>query len=277
MEQYTPKIEKTRTAAEILGKYPMRAGQKIAFIKTEKMAESSVSVGARLEGVLARDVAIGEPITFANSEAHTSVVQMVRERDGTLEVKTATSVYRLSAEQKTAAPEKITFEEIARVITAKGSEYTYLADGTTQRFKKVAAEINEPQQLLVYVPDYEWVQKYAPKEILQKFGENETMYEQIILEHVHSLAGKKVYMQNSAGEKLDTNDAIRSSKSTPMLGFYRNGTIEFAIPISHTPKIGWSTYDQRYYIDPSDGESMREKHLGNKVVRIVLKDGRVVE
>jgi hypothetical protein len=48
-------------------------------------------------------------------------------------------------------------------------------------------------------------------------------------------------------------------------------TVDIVIPVTHTPRVGFSTFDTRKYKDEETGEWMRERHLGNKVVKINLK------
>ena len=50
-------------------------------------------------------------------------------------------------------PKKI----LRSVITSKGSRYDYLPDGRTQRFKTVTGELNDPQDLLVFIPSFDFV------------------------------------------------------------------------------------------------------------------------
>lgn len=44
--------------------------------------------------------------------------------------------------------------QIDYVETEKGSVYTYLPDGRTQRFKKAANETYSPQDAIVFIPDW---------------------------------------------------------------------------------------------------------------------------
>ncbi len=218
-----------------------------------------------------------QPVTFSDSASRISEVQAVREERGALEIRTRTSVYRLVQEGPQRAERSIEWDDIASVMTARGSTYTYLPNGKTQRFKEVTKQLEEPQDLLVYVPNYAWLMQHAPEQVRNRIGENELIYHDTLLEHVHSIAGRKAYMQGADGTELLTTEQIRSASSMPGLGFYRNGAIEFFIPVSLIPKIGWQTYDQRVCHDAKTGDRIRERHLGNKVVKITLKDGTVIE
>ena len=54
------------------------------------------------------------------------------------------------------------FEDIDFVETLNGSIYRYLPDGHTQRFKKTANRMCEPQDVLVYIPSFEALEQKAP-------------------------------------------------------------------------------------------------------------------
>lgn len=50
------------------------------------------------------------------------------------------------------ATEKL--KPVQSFVTEQGSVYTYLEDGTTQRFQKATDTLHEPQDAIVFVPDY---------------------------------------------------------------------------------------------------------------------------
>ena len=54
---------------------------------------------------------------------------------------------------------------IDHIVTEHGSVYQYLPDGRTQRQNKVKDKTYEPQDILVFVPPYEWVAENAPDNI----------------------------------------------------------------------------------------------------------------
>lgn len=169
---------------------------------------------------------------------------------------------------------KYAWNDIVEVETAKGSTYRYLPNGTTQRYKKVENKEYEPQAALVYMPDYAWVKQNAPAHILDRLGENELTYIEILLEYVQNphKEKKKVYIVDSNGNKIETNQAVWTTEGPIYVAFLTNGTVDFSIPVSKKPKIGFMTFDTRVYRDEKTGERMRERHLGNKVVKITLKE-----
>ncbi len=170
--------------------------------------------------------------------------------------------------------ESFDWKDIKEVETAKGSTYRYLEDGTTQRFKKAENKEYDPQAALVYVPGYKWVKEHAPPQILEKLGENELIYNDILLEYVQNprKEGKKVYIIDKVGKKIETNAEIQSAEGQIYLAFLTGDTVDFSIPAYHKPEMGFMTFDTRTYTDEETGEYMRERHLGNAVVRIGLRE-----
>ena len=166
------------------------------------------------------------------------------------------------------SPEKSEQPAIDYIITEKGSEYKYLPDGRTQRFKKVENKYYEPQDALVFVPDFEWIKKNAPEKILKLLGENETQYIQGLLEYIQG-KGKKNYIVNKTGKKLEKNKDIADEDGQVFLTFGDKDKVDFLIPVAREPKKGFYTFDTRKYKE--NGEHKREKHLGNKIKEIVEK------
>jgi hypothetical protein len=162
--------------------------------------------------------------------------------------------------------------EIDSVITAKGSVYRYLPDGTTQRYKTAEQKDYEPQTAIVFVPDYETIKKSAPSSfnVYAVLGENETQFEQSILEKVQG-NGSRSYIVNAQGTKLNTNEAIEQETGPIFLRFGSDNKVDFFLPVSPKPKVGYYPFDTRKYHDPQDRQWKRERHLGNKVTEIRYK------
>lgn len=161
-------------------------------------------------------------------------------------------------------------KEIDHIVTAKGSVYTYLPDGTTQRYKKVENKDYEPQSALVFIPDYETLKNSAPDsfKIEETLGENELQYMQILLGYLH-IQGQ-TFIMNEKKEAIYTNDDVQKADRV-YLAFVNGTHDDFAIPVSKKPKVGFSTYDTRVYTN-EEGNERVERHIGNKVVEIVYKD-----
>lgn len=267
-----PGIPKSPETA-LMEKYGLTAGKEIALKKIAMHSSSEVPVGDVQEGILKDAVRVGSRVTFSNNSGAISEVQKIEEQNGQLFVHTRTSTYVLGVEKVPVKPENFEWDDVAEVETAMGSTYRYLPDGTTQRFKKAEGRDYDPQAALVYVPSFEWVKEHAPPETLKKVGEQDHVYEQRLLEYVQNPRkdGRKVYIVDATGRKIETNEDIKNASGRIYLAFLKDGNTDFHIPVSHKPVMGFSTFDTRTYIDKETGEDMRERHLGNAVVKITLK------
>ena len=237
-------------------------------------APSKVAVGTVIGGSLNNTVRAGAEITFSDNTAQISDVRKVEEQWGDLFIHTDTSTYRLHLEKPPAGTEDFDLEDIDTVETAKGSTYRYLPDGSTQRFKKVEGREYEKQSALVYVPDWAWVKQNASPEVLAKLGGDEDEYVQTLLRYVQNPVksmDRKVYIVDEKGKRIETNQEIKEAEGTVYLIFLSKGNPDFFIPVSHKPKLGFMTFDTRKYDDKETGEPMRERHLGNPVVKILRK------
>jgi len=162
--------------------------------------------------------------------------------------------------------------EIVGIITAKGSFYRYNPDGTTQRYKTIEQKEYEPQTAIVFVPDYETIRELAPSsfDVDTVLGKNGVQYKRSLLENIYR-EGSPNYIVNAQGTKLDTKEEIERETEQIFLTFGSDGKVDFSLPVSTRPKIGYYTFDTRRYYDPQVGEWKREKHLGNKVIEIRYK------
>ncbi|MEZ4114225.1 MAG: hypothetical protein R3B65_02130 [Candidatus Paceibacterota bacterium] len=167
--------------------------------------------------------------------------------------------------------ERIPVADVESVVTAKGSTYSYLPNGTTQRMKKVEGKEYAPQSALVYVPDYEWVKKnFHPDKLERMFGDNPGTYVETLVGYVQN-EDKKCYLVDQEGRKLETNQELRDVTGPIFLTFGDEQNTDFMIPVTVDPTIGYITYDSRKYKDEKTGEYKRERHLGNPVIKIIVK------
>ena len=156
-----------------------------------------------------------------------------------------------------------------RIETAKGSVYSYLEDGRTQRFKKATNEMCEPQDLIVFVPPW----KYIGEKISQTYAdrslgiENEAIFIETLLEYAQK-SDKTIRIVDEAGKELLTNEDVQHSKQ-PFMALINKAEEgkPFYVPVGKRPAMGWLTFDIRKYTD-ADGTLMREKHLGNAVAKV---------
>jgi hypothetical protein len=155
--------------------------------------------------------------------------------------------------QQGKAQEQVQGEEVKQPVesfeTAKGSVYTVLPDGKTQRFKTVTGEKNDPQDLIVFA----------------KF--KDAQQEQDFLSAQNRKNGQKLVVVDKDGNIYNTNEEIKGKDVK--LAIIKDGNIIETAETSIDPKIGYNTFDQRRF--EKDGEPVRSTHLGNKVTKINYK------
>jgi hypothetical protein len=253
------------SSIEAFERHGLKEGQYAIFKKVQAFRQSLIPPGSIVQGFLDKDVKLGQAITFNGHSSTISRLEGFREESGILNVRTTTSEYELLDANKN--PDSI--EDVLFVVTARGSIYKYLNDGRTQRYKYATGETHEPQNLLVYVPDFSLVKAHAPQGLQGKLGEDDFSYEQILLDYVHS---EKTYVVNGQGRRIENlADALKESRLYFALINKQTGEAYAHISVSLVPKIGYSTYDTRKW-EEKPGEWRREVHLGNKVIKIVTKD-----
>jgi len=163
------------------------------------------------------------------------------------------------------------------VITSRGSQYVYLPDGRTQRHKKVTNEVHDPQDLLVFIPMFDLIKKQASEIYPSIFAgiENEVQFHQVLLEYGRH-KGKTIRPIDEKGNEILTNQEAKEVEKV-FLAFIdkldKNNS--FNLPVSIVPKIGYNSFDTRKFIN-ENGESMRERHIGNKVVEIVYEENNTI-
>ncbi len=167
------------------------------------------------------------------------------------------------------SPEK---PNVVEFKTAKGSVYRYLPDGRTQRFKAATGELEESQDVMVFIPPLEAIQNQAKKlypELSEVF-DSPIQYNQFLLNYVHGKE-KTVRISDAKGNELGTNEEIRKAGKV-FLHFIdkTKHSSDFSLPVFNEPKIGFQTYDSRRFVG-KDGEPMKEHHIGNIVTDIKLE------
>jgi hypothetical protein len=190
---------------------------------------------------------------------------------------------RLAAHVEQMGNPKVKFksEDIDFIETARGSTYRYLADGRTQRFKKVESKMHEPHDAIVFIPDYEHLVKIVPKEYMEKgvLGQDEADLEDTILDYTGKY--KTVRIIDSDGKILGTNKEMEQTTKQIFLAFITRdmktaeNNVDFYLPVSKIPELGFSPFEMTKSQNEA-GEWVRRKHLGNKVVKICLKNGTVI-
>ena len=127
-----------------------------------------------------------------------------------------------------------------------------------------------PQDLLVFIPPWKMIEKKAVQLYPEIFSgvENEVQFEQIILEYME-IDGPRTIRPAINGQEVYSLLEI-SSDAQVFLNFINKieKKIDFALPTSRDPKLGYTTFDAREFIDEKDGKLYKERHIGHKIVSI---------
>lgn len=259
----------------LVQKYGLMAGAIVALEKVATHSRSQVPIGNVQKGTLKDTVSVGSPISFLDNSGSISRVEKIEEQHGKLFIYTQTSTYILNTEKEKKSSQDFEWDDIEMVETSKGSMYRYLTNGNTQRFKKVEGREYEPQTALVYVPNFEWVRHRLNPQYLAEVFKDEHAYENKLLLYIQNPLNdnRSVYIVDAVGKKIETNEEIRNIQGQVYLAFLKDGKTDFIIPVSHKPALGFYTFDTRTYNDEKTGQRMREQHLGNQVIKIILKKG----
>lgn len=253
---------------ELLGKLGLVEGAEIKLVKVVDDGVSEIKAGAELSGTLDFDVAVGKRVSLNEGAANTTSIQHIDEHEGRVYLKTRTSVYELvQSETNTETQEEI--KKPKSVTTARGSKYTYLEDGRTQRFKEATGEMHDPQDLLVFIPPWDKIGEQAVKMFPDIFKgiDNQVQFEQVILEFGQG-KGKTMRPVNEQGKVLTSLEDVAEDERVFIAFVDKNeNKAVFHLPVSKEPQIGWNTFDTRLYKD-EDGNTVRERHIGNAVTDI---------
>ena len=167
-------------------------------------------------------------------------------------------------------------ETIDKVVTSKGSIYTYLPDGRSQRFKRTTGEKSSPQNVLVYLPDFQTLWGAAEDEIRGKFGRGQFELDQLILGYVHRDTPHGFVIVGDSQGNIAHNMIQVINLDHPFIHLAgKNGRIEHSFPVSPWPRVGYLTFD--CFETNKGGKEVYSRHLGNDVVEIYYRDGRVVK
>jgi len=102
------------------------------------------------------------------------------------------------------------------------------------------------------------------------------MYEQTLLEYAQG-QNKKCRIIDKEGNRIGTNkEAFEAfeTKGQLYIALCNGDDVDFWIPASRIPRLGFYTYDTRKF--EKDGQWLRESHMGHEVVRIALKNGEII-
>lgn len=157
--------------------------------------------------------------------------------------------------------------------TEKGSIYSYLPDGRTQRYKTFDRTLHNPSDAIVFVPDYKTSQAMASKDLLNKriFGKDEQEYTKVLLSYMGgSPKSKQAFIINKNGKILTSNKEINTeSGNVYFAALNEKGGYDFVLAVSKIPKAGYNAFDMKFLGE--DGSKVISRHLGHKVTKIKYK------
>jgi hypothetical protein len=176
--------------------------------------------------------------------------------------------------------ERYGVKDVEKFETSRGSVYTFLDDGRVSRFKTKTNEQMDPQDIIVFIPDFDFLKEILDSDILSKIGRDEEEVSETILAYIHGQQGDKhVYIVNEKGEFVkNQEDLQKAQKLALVLLDQKDGEIHryAAMPVSRRPRIGFSTFDMSFYKNDKGEERVR-RHLGNTVTKIKLRSGIEIE
>lgn len=156
--------------------------------------------------------------------------------------------------------------QVDKFITEKGSIYKYLSDGRTQRFKTITQEFSNPQDAIVFIPDYQTILKIAPKRIIDAFGPNELRYLSKILSYMQH--GKKIRIVDKKGNRIFKNNEIQKLNDV-WVSLGTKTQMDYMLLVEKNPQLGFTPFDTTLFI--KNNQTYRDKHMGHKIIEIVYK------
>lgn len=201
------------------------------------------------------------------ANSNTTSIKKIEEKHGKLLIHSRTSVYELLKSEMGESDEN-TILLPKKIITAEGSEYTYLENGKTQRFKTVEQDMKEQQDVLVFIPRINSLKEWAHYDHLPNWVKEYTddqVKEILAREYVHNTS-RRVFLVDGSG-KIIRNNQEASVASELLLSFGNQETTDFALPVSTDPSLGSNTFDARFFKNEA-GEDVYSCHIGNTVINI---------
>lgn len=145
---------------------------------------------------------------------------------------------------------------IAGFKTAQGSVYEYDQEGKTSRFKTVAGEQHERQDITVFSPlTLEEEQDY----LLAYRSDNSDRDTKVKVYVVERQPDDTAKIVRDVAEVQDPNNIY--------LAIVKNGQIIKNNRAVLQPTVGYNVFDTRQF--QKNGQTMTERHLGNKVTEMI--------
>lgn len=164
------------------------------------------------------------------------------------------------------SPEAENAEKIPKVVvTSRGSRYTYLEDGRTQRFKTATGETYEPMDILLFVPPLSEIPERFKAMYPNIFTPNltEEEFNQVIL----SFKDKLIVPMLAGGVEIKYESEVPLDEQVYLVFVNEKNERVLHIPVAHKPVVGHTTYDRKVW-EEDNGERWQQTHFGHKVISI---------
>jgi hypothetical protein len=152
---------------------------------------------------------------------------------------------------------------VARFKTAKGSIYNYDSEGRTSRFKSATNEQHDPQDVTVFADlDIEEAQDFmlAYRTQQELAGKRIKLY---VTEKLPDGTGKIIRNRTDIEDEERLTLAVINGNQN---GRFSPENVVMVKRATLQPAVGLNTFDTRHFQE--NGETLTERHLGNKVVAL---------
>ena len=160
--------------------------------------------------------------------------------------------------------------------TELGSKYYYLDDLRTRRYKSFTGKWSDPNDVIAFIPDYEWYSRNKSKLINCNFSldwfNSQINLNDEILDYIYK---GKLYIIDSDGNIIKHNNDVVNLPYIKqiLLSFGSKEKPDHFLLVGKQPRLGYSPIDMRQFM--KDGVPIRKRHLGHKIIAIHYKDGIV--
>lgn len=157
-------------------------------------------------------------------------------------------------------------QRIESFETERGSLYTYLPDGQTQRYVAARNEQRPPTDAIVFMPPIETLRELTPESHKGFLDESEELFKQRIAEYMRGAGESLPAIIDENGHKLRTNPEIKSARKVFIALCRNQQEVDFYIPVAKEPRVGFTPIETRKTV--KGGEVTRSWHQGHKITKI---------
>ncbi len=161
---------------------------------------------------------------------------------------------------------------IRTVKTEDGSEYKYLTDGRIQRYDPVEDAYYPPVDILVYIPDYEWIKKNVPKVLRDRYTfDDDDDYSKNILNHLNNIQDLILVVDQDGEEVRERAEMENAEKLFLKLverDEYNKVINKLYIPVAKSPVVKFRTFGKSWHIEEEIDLVSTEAHISDEVAEV---------